>query len=50
MHPDDIENTAIITSFGIFEFPFMSLGLRNAAQTFQRFMDDFLRDFNFCFA
>ena len=50
VHPDDIENTAIITSFGIFEFPFMSFGLRNAAQTFQRFMDDILRDFNFCFA
>jgi hypothetical protein len=28
----------------------MSFGLRNAAQTFQRFMDDILRDLNFCFA
>jgi hypothetical protein len=28
----------------------MSFGLRNAAQTFQRFMDDILRGLNFCFA
>jgi hypothetical protein len=28
----------------------MSFGLRNAAQTFQRFMDDNLRRLDFCFA
>jgi hypothetical protein len=28
----------------------MSFGLRNAAQTFQRFMDDTLRSLDFCFA
>jgi hypothetical protein len=28
----------------------MSFGLRNAAQTFQRFMDDIIRDLDFCFA
>jgi hypothetical protein len=28
----------------------MSFGLRNAAQTFQRFMDDILRRLDFCFA
>jgi hypothetical protein len=27
----------------------MSSGLRNAAQTFQRFMDDILRGLDFCF-
>jgi hypothetical protein len=28
----------------------MSFGLRNAAQTFQRFMDEILKDLDFCFA
>jgi hypothetical protein len=28
----------------------MSFGLRNAVQTFQRFMDDTLRGLDFCFA
>jgi hypothetical protein len=28
----------------------MSFGLRNATQTFQRFMDDILRGLDFCFA
>jgi hypothetical protein len=42
--------TAITTPFGIFEFPFWSFGLRNAAQTFQMFMDEILRGFEFCCA
>jgi hypothetical protein len=50
VHPDDIQKTAITTSFGLFEFPFLSFGLRNAAHTFQRFMDGVLRGFDFCFA
>ncbi|CAB0030694.1 unnamed protein product [Trichogramma brassicae] len=37
---EDICKTAIITPFGLFEFPFMTFGLRNAGQTFQRFMDE----------
>ncbi|XP_026476410.1 uncharacterized protein LOC113382065 [Ctenocephalides felis] len=47
---EDIANTAITTPFGLFEFPFMTLGLRNAAQTFQRFMDEILRGLDFCYA
>jgi hypothetical protein len=36
VHPDDMQKTDITTPFGLFEFPFMSFGLCNAAQTFQR--------------
>ena len=46
---EDICKTAIITPFGLFEFPFMTFGLRNAGQTFQRFMDEVLRGLDFCF-
>jgi hypothetical protein len=50
VHPADIEKTAITKPFGLFEFPFMAFGLRNAAQTFQWFMDDILRGLDLCFA
>jgi cleavage and polyadenylation specificity factor subunit 1 len=50
VHLNDIQKTAITTPFGLFELPFMSFGLRNAAQTFQRFMDDILRGLESCFA
>ena len=50
VHPDDIAKTAIITPFGLFEFPYMSFGLQNVAQTFQRFIDEVLRDLDFCYA
>ncbi|KAL1448829.1 hypothetical protein WDU94_000084 [Cyamophila willieti] len=46
---EDICKTAITTPFGLFEFPYMSFGLRNAAQTFQRFIDEVLRGLDFCF-
>lgn len=49
MEPSDIEKTAICTPFGLFEFPLMTFGLRNAAQTFQRFMHAVLRGLEFCF-
>ena len=31
---EDIPNTAITTPFGLFEFMYMTFGIRNAAQTF----------------
>jgi len=47
---EDIPKTAITTPFGLFEFPYMTFGLRNAAQTFQRFIDKILRGLTFCYA
>lgn len=47
--PEDIEKTAIATPFGLFEFPFMTFGLRNAGQTFQRFVDEMTRGLDFCY-
>lgn len=50
MAPNDIEKTAIITPFGLFEFPCMTFGLRNAAQSFQRYMHQVLKGLDFCYA
>jgi hypothetical protein len=49
MAAQDIAKTAIITPFGLFEYLFMPFGLRNAAQTFQRFMDSILKHLPFVF-
>jgi cleavage and polyadenylation specificity factor subunit 1 len=50
VHPDNIQKTAITTSFGLFEITFMSFGLRNATQKLHRFMDDILLGLDFYFA
>ncbi len=47
MAAQDIAKTAIITPFGLFEYLFMPFSLRNAAQTFQRFMDSLLKHEHF---
>lgn len=49
MASEDIAKTAIITPFGLFEYCFMTFGLRNASQTFQRYINRALGDLDFVF-
>jgi hypothetical protein len=49
MAAQDVTKTAIITPFGLFEYLFMPFGLRNATQTFQRFMDSIFKHLPFVF-
>lgn len=48
MAPEDIPKRAIITPFGLYEFLVMTFGLKNAAQTLQRYLDEITRDLS-CF-
>ncbi|GBM83304.1 Transposon Ty3-I Gag-Pol polyprotein [Araneus ventricosus] len=50
MNPLDIHKTAVITPIGLFEYVFMTFGLRNAAQTMQRYIDSIIRDIPSCYA
>lgn len=47
---DDTPKTTIITSFDLFEDVNMSFWIKHAAQAFQRFNDEVIRDLPFCFA
>ena len=47
--PEDVPKTAITTPFGLFEFVRVPFGLRNAAQTFQRFIDNILQGLEFVY-
>ena len=49
MSKDDIQKTAIVTPFGLFEFLRMPFGLKNSAQAFQRLMDGVLRGLDMVF-
>ena len=49
MSPADIEKTAVTTPFGLYEYVYMPMGLRNSPATFQRFMDSIFRGVNCIF-
>ena len=48
MSEEDVMKTAIITPFGLFEWTRMPFGLKCAAQTFQRLMDQVFRPLEDC--
>ncbi|GBM51144.1 Retrovirus-related Pol polyprotein from transposon opus [Araneus ventricosus] len=50
MNPLEIHKTAVITPIGLFEYVFMTFGLRNAAQTMQRYIDSIIRGISRCYA
>lgn len=49
MATEDIHKIAETTPFGLFEFIRLPFGMRNAAQTFQRFMHHVTQGLNFIF-
>ena len=49
MEESSIAKTAVSTPFGLFEYTRMPFGLRNASQTFQRFMNEIFSRLDFVF-
>ena len=49
MSPEDVNKTAVVTPFGLWEFLKMPYCLRNAGQTFQRLMDQVCAGLTFTF-
>ena len=49
MAKEDAHKTAIITPIGLYQYTMMPFGLRNAGNTYQRYMDELVRNLPFCF-
>ena len=49
MNENDIQKTAVTTSFGKYEWLYMPMGLRNSGASFQRLMDNLFRDLDCVF-
>ena len=48
--PEDIPKTAVITPYALYEYTVMTFGLRNAGQSFQRYIFRALGDLDFVYA
>ena len=50
MNEADIPKTAMTTPFGLYEYLFMPMGLRNSSATFERVMDQIMKPcYDFCY-
>lgn len=49
INQEDVQKTAIITPFGLFEYKCLNFGLKNGTQSYQRFMHQVLRGIDGCF-
>ena len=45
MAPEDMEKTAFVTKYGLFEYTVLPLGLCNAPSTFQRLMNEVMSSY-----
>ena len=45
MAPEDIEKTAFVTRYGLYEYTVLPLGLCNAPSTFQRLMNEVMKGY-----
>ena len=49
IHPPDRHKTAVLTPWGAYQFRKMAMGLSNSAQSWQRYIQDVLKDIENCY-